>query len=128
MVTTIGVASLVNDSLSLCFCIDVFAFLILLLIFVHIFCVVCLTIKGKVVLLKRDSSSTSKDPSPESQEVEVASPLSPISAVSGFSKASTFSRAEILLERLVSALVESDEECTVHEKTRGEEQKRMEAH
>ena len=53
----------------------------------------------------RGGSSSTSDPPPESEQGDMASPLSPISDDSGFCKASTSSSAEILLERLVSALV-----------------------
>ena len=69
-----------------------------------------------------------QDPSPESEQGEVVSSISPISDDSGFSKASTSYSAEILLERLVSSLVKSDEECTTGDKTSEEEQKRLKAY
>ena len=58
----------------------------------------------------------------------MVSSLTPISDGSGFSKASTSSSAEIRLERPVKALVKSDEEYTAGDKTRKEEQKRLEAY
>ena len=69
-----------------------------------------------------------QDPLPESEQGEVVSSLSPISVVFVFTKASTSSNAEICLERPVKALVKSDEECTAGDKTREEEQKRLEAY
>ena len=54
----------------------------------------------------------------------MVSSLTPISDDSGFSKASTSSSAEIHLERPVKALVKSDEECTVGDKTRERKSRR----
>ena len=109
-----GLASLVNDSVllfSFVFGIDVFALLIMLLIVVTSFCVHIFSVdirsmpygkeRGGLSKTQGGSSSTS-DPLLESEQGEVASPLSPISDDSGFSKASTSSNAEIHLEKLVS--------------------------
>ena len=76
----------------------------------------------------RGGSSCYSDPPPESEQGEVVSSLTPISDGSGFSKASTSSSAEIRLERPVKALVKSDEECTTDDKTREEQQKRLQAY